>query len=93
MKHLVVRTKQFDRSYRLAKRRGLDLSRIDRVIGLLAMGEPLPPRCRDHALVGSHVGKRECHVSPDWLLVYRVIEAEVTLYLLDTGTHSDLFGK
>ena len=57
MKYLVVRTRQFDRSYRLAKRRGLDLSKIDRIIGLLALGESLPPRCRDHALVGSHIGK------------------------------------
>lgn len=92
MKYLVVRTKRFDRDYKLAKKRGLNLSKLDRIVGLLAMGEPLPASCHDHPLVGSHIGKRECHVAPDWLLVYRIVESEVTLYLLDTGSHADLFG-
>ena len=66
------------------------MSKLNEVIGLLAMGEPLPARCHDHELTGRYSGKRECHVAPDWLLVYRKIEAQLILELLDTGSHSDL---
>jgi mRNA interferase YafQ len=88
--YLITRTAKFKRAYKLAVRRGLNMSKLNEVIGLLAMGEPLPARCRDHELVGRYVGKRECHVAPDWLLVYRKIEAQLILELLDTGSHSDL---
>ena len=63
--YLITRTAKFKRAYKLAVRRGLNMSKLNEVIGLLAMGEPLPARCRDHELVGRHVGKRECHVAPD----------------------------
>ena len=88
--YLITRTAKFKRAYKLAVKLGLNMSKLNEVIGLLAMGEPLPARCRDHELVGRHVGKRECHVAPDWLLVYRKIEAQLILELLDTGSHSDL---
>ena len=59
----------------------------------LTAGEPLPEKNRDHALTGDWVGHRECHIQPDWLLVYRVQNDVLVLTLTRTGTHSDLFGK
>ena len=65
----------------------------DRVVALLAMGEPLPDKNRDHDLSGDWAGHRECHILPDWLLVYRIEDDVLVLTLARTGTHSDLFGK
>ena len=93
MTYGIDRTTAFLKDVARAKRRGLDLSKLTETVVALANGRRLPPSKRDHALRGEWSGCRECHVSPDWLLVYRVAEAEVTLYLLDTGTHSDLFGR
>ena len=62
------------------------------VVDLLAMGQPLPERNRDHALTGDWVGHRECHIQPDWLLIYRVEEDVLVLTMTRTGTHSELFG-
>lgn len=59
----------------------------------LAMEKPLPEKCRDHALTGNWEGHRECHIQPDWLLVYRIEEDVLVLTLARTGTHSDLFGR
>ena len=89
--YLITRTAKFKRAYKLAVKRGLNMSKLNEVIGLLAMGEPLPARCRDHELVGRHVGKRECHVAPDWLLVYKIMKETLILRLIRTGSHSDLF--
>ena len=75
-------------------RREHDLAPLDEVIKTLSSGEPLPPKCRDHALRGEYQGSHECHVTPDWLLIYDIdVDAEGTkcLYLTRTGTHSDLF--
>ena len=84
---------QFKKDYKLAQKRGYDLSKLDEVVLLLAKGEPLPERNRDHALVDSRLykGMRECHIEPDWLLIYKIFEDRLILELLRTGTHSDLF--
>ena len=65
-------TGQFKKDYKLAAKRGLDLRIIDEAIRLLVAGIPLPERYRDHALSGNYQGRRECHLRPDWLLIYQV---------------------
>ena len=84
---------QFKKDYKLAQKRGYDLSKLDEIVLLLAEEKTLPERNHDHALVDSRLykGVRECHIEPDWLLVYKVIEDRLILELLRTGTHSDLF--
>ncbi|TEB08175.1 mRNA interferase YafQ [Pelotomaculum schinkii] len=74
-------------------KRGLDIELLDNIIRLLARGEPLPEKNRDHALTGNWAGHRECHVQSDWLLVYRADNGVLVLTLTRTGSHSDLFGK
>ncbi len=84
---------QFKKDYKLAIKRGCDPKHFEEVVTLLANEQPLPERYRDHALVSSRNYKnvRECHIEPDWLLVYRVEQNRLTLVLIRTGTHSDLF--
>lgn len=74
-------------------KRGLDIKLLDEVITTLAMGLSLPEKNRDHALTGNWIGHRECHIMPDWLLVYRIEDDVLVLTLSRTGTHSDLFSK
>lgn len=81
----------FKRDYKRIKKRGYDLRLLEDVIVLLAEGQELPASYRDHALTGDYSGCRECHIAPDWLLVYEVLQDELLLYLTRTGTHSDLF--
>ena len=81
----------FKRDYKRIKKRGYDLRLLEQVIALLAEGQELPASYRDHALTGDYSGCRECHIAPDWLLVYEVLQDELLLYLTRTGTHSDLF--
>ena len=81
----------FKKDYRRIKRRGYDINLLKAVIGLLAEGRELPAKYRDHDLTGNFKGCRECHIAPDWLLVYQVEDHELLLYLMRTGTHSDLF--
>ena len=83
-------TTQFRKDYKLAMKRGLRIALLEEVVERLAMGEPLPEKNRDHALTGDWVGHRECHIQPDWLLIYYQTDTE--LYLYRTGTHADLFG-
>lgn len=83
-------TSQFKRDYKLAMRRHLNLDELDDIIGMLSRREPLPLKNRDHALHNNWEGFRECHVEPDWLLVYQVLESRLVLSLVRTGTHSDL---
>ena len=85
-------TTQFREDYKLAMKRGLRISLLEDIVSLLALGEPLPDKNKDHALSGDWVGHRECHIQPDWLLVYRVEENVLVLTLVRTGTHADLFG-
>jgi len=95
MKYAVAQTSQFKRELKRAVRRGCDLAAIRDVVHQLADGIPLPPRHRDHALTGNFAGFRECHVTPDWLLVYlidgKTLTLTLTLTLTRTGSHSDLF--
>lgn len=89
MKYQLKPTSRFKQDIKTAKKRGYDLSLLTEVIDLLAAGEALPPKYKDHNLIGNYKGCRECHIQPDWLLIYEV--SENVLYLARTGTHSDLF--
>lgn len=91
MKYEIERTTQFKRDYKLAVKRGCDMSCLKEVVQLLADGVTLPPEYRDHSLGGNYTGYRECHIKPDWLLVYKITEEILILTLYRTGTHSDLF--
>ena len=86
-------TTQFRKDYKLAMKRGLRIALLEEVVECLAMGEPLPEKNRDHALTGDWVGHRECHIQPDWLLIYRMEGDVLVLTLARTGSNSDLFGK
>ncbi len=81
----------FKRDYKRIKKRGYDTRLLEKVIALLAEEKPLPAEYRDHSLIGDYKGCRECHISPDWLLVYEIVEKELVLCLIRTGTHSDIF--
>lgn len=90
MKTLVLAT-QFRRDLKLCNRRHYDIAKLKQVLNLLATGQHLPPQLHDHPLIGNWFPKRECHIAPDWLLIYETNEMEVRL--ARTGTHSDLFGS
>ena len=92
-KYVVKLTTQFRKDYKLAGKRGMKMALLDEVIAALAMGQPLPEKNKDHVLTGNWLGYRECHILPDWLLIYRMEEDVLVLTLTRTGTHSDLFGK
>lgn len=83
---------QFKKDYKKAVKRHCDVEELFKVIELLKKQQPLPLEKRDHALTGVYSGYRECHVHPDFLLVYKVVDSQLQLYLYRTGTHSDLFG-
>ena len=93
MSREIVWTAQFKKDYRLAMKRHMDISLLDDVIRALACGDTLPEKYRDHSLGGNWAGHRECHILPDWLLIYRLEDGLLVLTLSRTGTHSDLFGK
>jgi len=82
---------RFKRDYKLVKKRGYDIILLEEVLDILSSGQPLPPKYRDHNLMGNYEGCRECHITPDWLLIYELVSDELILYLTRTGTHSDLF--
>jgi len=90
MKYQIERTSKFKRDYRLAKRRGQNIERLHEIILMLASGEKLPLECMDHPLKGDYGGCRECHIAPDWLLIYQIEKDELVLLLLRIGSHSDL---
>ena len=85
----IVRGSQFKRDVKLAERRGKDMAKLRELIQLLAEGNPLPLRYRDHALSGDWKHYRDSHIEPDWLLLYTIDGND--LYLVRTGTHADLF--
>ena len=89
----VVITTQFKKDYKQSIKRHMKIELLEDVVAALAMGEPLSEKNKDHALTGDWVGHRECHILPDWLLIYRVENDVLVLTLSRTGTHSDLFGK
>lgn len=82
-------TNQFKKDIKRLQKRGKDLEKLKSVIGLLIAKQPLPPRHQDHQLSGNWAGHRDCHIEPDWLLIYKLLEDEIRLER--TGTHSDLF--
>ncbi len=83
--------KSFKKDYKLIVKRGYNISLLEEVIGMLANEETLPEKYRDHDLRGEYEGFRECHILPDWLLIYRIENGGITLALARTGSHSDLF--
>ena len=93
MKYTVKPTSQFKKDLKRMQKQQKDLAHLQRVLTILANGEALPQEYRDHALSGNFKGIRECHIEPDWLLMYQIDNHTLYLYLTRTGTHSDLFGK
>lgn len=85
----LVTTGRFEKDYKRVEKRHKSLDKLWVVVGMLLTGRKLPERYRDHFLKGNYVGRRECHIEPDWLLVYKVEER--SLILERTGTHADLF--
>lgn len=81
----------FKKDYKRIVKRGYDVSLLEEVIDQLANKIPLPKKYKDHGLSGNYVGFRECHITPDWLLIYKIDDSELILYLTRTGSHSDLF--
>ena len=86
-------TKQYLKDLKLARKRNLDENKLNDIIQKLINNEALPEKNKDHALTGNWIGHRECHIQPDWLLVYRIENDLLVLTLSRTGTYSDLFGK
>lgn len=84
-------TSQFRKDYKRSVRRGMDMQLLENVLNELLAGRELPPRNRDHALTGSMEKYRECHILPDWLLIYRIERDRLVLVAQRTGTHADLF--
>lgn len=87
----LVTTGQFRKDYKRMKKRGCDIRLLEEVINLLLSERPLDERYRDHGLVGNYAGFRECHILPDWLLIYAADKEQLILTASRTGTHSDLF--
>ena len=91
MKYEVVRVTRFRKDVKQLLKRGKDIELLLSVVDKLANDEPLDETSRDHALSGDYIGFRECHISGDWVLVYRKNQSLLTLTLVRTGSHSDLF--
>ncbi len=89
--YIIKFTSAFKKSYKLMKKRGLDLTLLDTVVDELRQGNPLDEKYKDHILKGEYAGFHECHIKPDWLLIYLIENDILTLTLVDTGSHSDLF--
>ncbi len=84
-------TTKFQKDLKRIEKRGYNISLLTEVIRKLANGERLPEKNKDHNLSGEYSSCRECHITPDWLLIYEIADNELILYLTRTGTHSDLF--
>lgn len=91
MKYIVKPSIKFQRDLKRIQKRGYNLELLTEVIKMIAYGEELPARYKDHNLNGKFAMCRECHITPDWLLIYELAESDLILYLTRTGTHSDLF--
>ena len=92
MIYQLQKTAQFKKDCKRMKRRGLDLKELTAILEMLQNGQPLPPENRDHDLTGDFAGFRECHIHPDWLLMYYIQQERLVLVCVRTGSHSDLFG-
>lgn len=91
MKYQVTWSTKFKKDYKLAIKRGLDIDLLDTAIEILADTGTLPDEYLDHPLSGNYKGFRECHIQPDWLLIYKIVDDKLALALTRTGKHSDLF--
>ncbi len=87
----IVLSAKFRKDYKRIKKRKYDLNLLNNTVDMIAEGKSLPPKMKDHELSGEYTGCRECHVTPDWLLIYRIYNDSLILVLTRTGTHSDLF--
>ncbi len=90
MKFKVTRSKKFNRDLKRAEKRGYNINLLKEVVAMLSSGVKLPPKYKDYALIGNYKGFRECHILPDWLLVYYIDDNKLILVLSRTGSHSDL---
>lgn len=93
MKRDIIWTAQFKKDYKLAMKKHLNIDLLDDIIRCLSRGDKLPEKNKDHELSGDWTGHRECHILPDWLLIYRIDNDVLVLTLSRTGTHGDLFKK
>lgn len=93
MKYTLKPTTQFKRDLKKAQKQNKNLDLLNKVLQQLADGIPLPEKNRDHALTGNYAGCRECHIQPDWLLIYEIAEDTLFLYLTRTSSHSELFER
>lgn len=89
----IVYTNRMKKDAKLMKKRGKDMGKLVDVLSLLASGDPLPAQYKDHSLTGNLHDFRECHIEPDWLLMYQTYEDILILSATATGSHADLFGK
>ena len=89
----IVYTNRMKKDAKLMKKRGKDMTKLVNVLSLLASGNSLPAQYKDHSLTGNFRDFRECHIEPDWLLMYQVYEDTLILSATATGSHADLFGK
>ncbi|MDD4627646.1 MULTISPECIES: type II toxin-antitoxin system YafQ family toxin [Syntrophomonas] len=89
--YIVKRTRKFDKDLKLLVKRGYNIDLLTEVVKKLANGDKLAEKYQDHALSGNWIKYRECHIIPDWLLIYRIDKDTIVLILTRTGTHSDLF--
>ena len=87
----IVSSNRFKKDLKLAIKRGYNIELLDDVVNRLAMQKVLEEKYKDHELTGDFKGFRECHITPDWLLIYQIVDNELVLFLSRTGTHSDLF--
>jgi len=91
MKYLIEKKKEFRKGLKRCRKRGKNIELLDNVIFQLANGLQLEPKYDDHKLHGKYSDHRECHIEPDWLLIYKIEDDKLILTLTNTGTHSDLF--
>ena len=89
----IVYTSKMKRDVKRMKKRGKEMEKLIAALDLLAAGEPMPEKYADHPLRGEMRGYRECHIEPDWLLIYQIVQNELILIAAGTGTHSDLFDE
>ena len=86
-----VYTKSFKRDYKLSKKQGKNFKKFEKIYDILLSGEKLDQKYKDHLLTGNYIPCRECHIEPDWLLVYYIDEEEQIIYFVRLGSHSKLF--
>jgi len=93
MKYEIKWTTRFKKDYKMMIKQGVDIQLLDDVITKLALGEDLPSKHKDHSLIGNYANARECHIKPNWLLIYRVYKDILVLALVRTGSHQKLFSN